>query len=199
MRTCFLAQVLLGGTLVIVGCDAPELAAPETEVHGILFDEVGDDGGVATAEADLGTLNASGIEGEIEFTDDGMTLTIIGEADGMDPTAPFGTYVSLIYDNGSVATGPDACEPTIFNQNDPDFILFTMFIGVWSVDEDGEGTLAATNTNGGTAYVPLNKFRTISIRDTRILGGPVGPGSGPLAVAACGVVEGDDDDDDDDS
>ena len=43
MKTCFLAQVLLGGTLVLVGCDAPELAAPETKVHGVLFDEVGDD------------------------------------------------------------------------------------------------------------------------------------------------------------
>ena len=44
MRTRFLAQVLLGGTLVFVGCDAPELAAVETEeVYGVLFDRVGDD------------------------------------------------------------------------------------------------------------------------------------------------------------
>ena len=140
------------------------------------------------AETDLHPLNGSGIEGKIELTDDGSTLTFIGEADGMDPTALPGTYVSLIYDNGSVATGPDACEPTIFTPANPDFILPTMFIGVWSVDEDGEGTLAATNINGGADHVPLNKFRTISIRDTRINGG-----FGPEAVSACGVVDGDDD------
>ena len=178
---------------MFVGCDAPDLAAPETDAHGVLFHVDGDDDGVTEAEADLRTLNESGIEGEIEFTDDGSTLTIVGEAEGMDPTAPPDTYVSLIYDNGSFATGPDACEPIIFDPTDPDFILPTMFIGVWSVDEEGEGTLEATNTNGGADYVPLDKFRTISIRDTRI-----NMGFGPEAVAACGVVDTDDDDDDDD-
>ena len=178
--------------LVVTGCQDTNTTEP---LAGPIFDEVGDDDDVATAEAELETLNESGIEGEIEFTDDGSTLTIVGEADGMDPAAPPGTYVSLIYDNESVATGPEACEPIIFDEFDPDFLLPTMFIGVWSVDEDGEGTLEATNTNGGADYVPLDKFRTISIRDRRIVGGPVGPGSGPLAVAACGVVETDDEDD----
>ncbi len=145
-------------------------------VGTIRFPEGEDDGGVATGEADLDPLNESGIEGEIEFTDDGSTLTIDGEAEGMDPTAPPNTYISLIYDNGSVATGPDACEPVLG--------LSDMFVGVWVVDEDGEGTLAATNPNA------LGQFRTMSIRDTRINGG-----FGPLAVAACGVVETDDDED----
>ncbi len=184
-RTVFAALALTA----LLACES--VLEPEVSV-GVLstaFSVGGDDDDdVAEAEADLDEINESGIEGEIEFTDDGTTLTIVGEADGMDPGVE---YHSLIYDNGSVATGPGACLPTIFDPTDPDFLLPTMFIGVWSVDEDGEGTLAATNTTGG--YVPLGKFRTMSIRDTRINGG-----FGPDAVAACGVVEIDDDDDDDD-
>ena len=41
MRTPFLAQVLLGGTLVFVGCDAGELATPQSEVRGVLLDQRG--------------------------------------------------------------------------------------------------------------------------------------------------------------
>ncbi len=185
-RTVFAALALTA----FLACEPVLEPEVSVAVSSLAFSDSGDDDDdVANAEADLDELNDSGIEGEIEFTDDGGTLTIVGEADGMDPD---GFYVSLIYDNASVATGPDACEPAIFNPADPDFLLPTMLIGFWSVDEDGEGTLVATNTNFGADYVPLNKFRTISIRDTSI-----DDGFGPLAVAACGVVETDDDDDDD--
>ncbi len=180
-RTVFAALALTA----LLACESVLEPEVSVDVSSTAFSVGGDDDDdVAEAEADLDEINESGIEGEIEFTDDGSTLTIVGEASGMDPTAPFGTYVSLIYDNGSVATGPDACEPAIFDPEDPDFLLPTMFIGVWSVDAEGEGTLAATNTNDGADYVPLDKFRTISIRDTRI-----NDGFGPEAVAACGVVE----------
>ena len=67
MRTCFLAQVLLGGILVFVGCDAPELAAPETEVHGVLFDEVGDDDDDDDDEGPQGPAGISGFEKVIRF------------------------------------------------------------------------------------------------------------------------------------
>ena len=149
------------------------------------------------ADVELRTLNASGIEGEIELVDDGSTLTIHGEAEGLTPGV---VYISLIYDVDSPATGPEACEPKIFNPLLPGFILPTMFIGVWDVDDDGEGTLWATNIDDETTpdpfdrvYVPLSKIGTVSIRDTTVLGG-----FGPLAVMACGEVEVDDDNDDDD-
>ena len=122
--------------------------------------------------------NQSGVRGRITFTDDGSTLTVTGTATGLTPGE---IYVSLIYDNGSSPGGPEACEPTIFDPTDPDFLLPTMFVGVWVNAGDGTGTLAAINTNGGADYVPLSKFKTISIRDTSI-----NWGFGPLAVAACG-------------
>lgn len=115
----------------------------------------------ATGRAQLHPENQSGIVGTINFTDDGGTLSVSGTAGGMDPAE---TYFSLIYDIGSAPGGPEACEPTIFNPADPNFILPTMFVGVWSVDAGGNGTLTATNTNGGADYVPLTKIKTISVR-----------------------------------
>ncbi len=128
----------------------------------------------------------TGVTAEIEFEDDGTALLITGEAEGLTPDV---IYISLIYDVGSSAGGPNACEPTIFDDTNPNFILPTMFVGFWFVDEDGEGTLMARNLHdddnpGTTAYVPLSKIGTISIRDTR-----VGGGFPSEAVVACGVVE----------
>ena len=132
----------------------------------------------------------TGVTAEIEFEDDGTTITITGEAEGLTPGVP---YASLIYDIGSFAQGPIACEPTIFDPADPNNIFATMFVGIWDVDEDGEGTLSATNiiptfAPGPPVYVPLSKIGTISIRDGTVMG-PFGPGTGPAAVVACGVVE----------
>jgi len=116
--------------------------------------------------------------------DDGTTLTVNGTATGLTPGIP---YASLIYDNGSVPGGPEACEPTIFDETDPDFLLPTMFVDLWDNNGDGTGTLAATNIvddeTGARVYVPLDKFRTISIRDLTI-----NNGFGPAAVVACGQV-----------
>jgi hypothetical protein len=117
--------------------------------------------GVSTGRAQLAPFDESGIQGVINFTDDGTTLTTNGTATGMDPDD---VYISLIYDNKSRPGGPLACEPMIFDSGDPDFILPTMFIGEWSVDPAGNGTLTAINTNGGADYVSLDKIKTISIR-----------------------------------
>ncbi|MEE8199322.1 MAG: hypothetical protein V3R48_06380, partial [Thermoplasmata archaeon] len=139
----------------------------------------------------------SGVTGEIKFKDDGTSLLITGKAKGLTPDV---LYISLIYDIGSSAVGGEACEPTIFGG--PDSILPTMFVGFWFVDEDGEGKLLARNifdddNPGTTTYVPLSKIGTISIRDSRVIG-PFGPGSGPSAVVACGVVEVEDDEEEED-
>lgn len=164
-----------GLLFVSAACDRPLPPATESP----LFSHAN---GVATGLALLHPVNRSDIIGVVEFTDDGSTLTVNGVASGLDPGA---VYVSLIYDNGSVSGGPEACEPTIFDPSDPDFILLTMFVGVWDVDAAGNGTLEAENIldedTGERVYVPLSKFKTISIRDTRI-----NEGFGPEAVVACG-------------
>ena len=112
------------------------------------------------------------IEVEIEFEDNGDgSVHVTGEAEGLT----FGdTYVSLIYDDGSEATGPDACEPS----RPPSF---PMFLGTWVVDEDGDGTLGPLDHP-----VPLSDIGTVSIRNPDINGG-----FGPHAVLACGEVEDD--------
>ncbi len=128
------------------------------------------------------------IEAKFRFVDDGTTLRVFGNARGMDPSV---TYGSLVYDVGSVAEGPGACAPTIFSPTNPDFILNTMFLGQWEVDEKGRGTLSALNTNGGLNFVPLSKIGNVSVR--RVLTATPG---GPTALEACGAVRTDGDGDD---
>lgn len=139
---------------------------------------------LSIGHATLHPQNQSGVHGEIAFLDNGSTLVILGGASGLDPGT---VYVSLIYDNGSVPGGPTGCEPTIFDPSDPGFLLPTMFVGAWTVQATGTGTLNETDVfdevSGQRVYVPLTKFRTISIRDTSINGG-----FGPEAVVACGLV-----------
>ena len=162
-------------------------------------DDDGEDNDEVEAEAKLlDPLNHAdswtGVTGEIEFEDDGSTLEISGAATGLTPGIP---YASLIYDVASEPAGPFACEPGIFDPLDPNFIIPTMFVGFWDVDEDGNGELSATNIvdddTGDRVYVPLDKIATISVRDLTVPG-PFGPGSGPAAVVACGWVEVEDDD-----
>ena len=148
--------------------------------------------GELEGEADLDSIGGSGVTAEIEFEDDGSTVTIEGEAEGLTPGK---TYVSLIYDNGSVAM-PDelACVPTILGG--PGSILDRMFVGFWEVDADGDGELTATNFSNepgdSTVYVPLDDFHTISIREIVSFE--------PLVdvLVACGVEITEDDDEEDD-
>ncbi len=90
------------------------------------------------AMANLQPMNQSGIRARIEFLDDGTTLTVTGAATGLHPAE---SYVTLIYDNGSVPGGPNGCAPTIFDPQDPGFVLGTMLIGFWNVDSEGIGSL----------------------------------------------------------
>ena len=134
------------------------------------------------------------IRAEFRLVDDGTKLTVVGHARGMTPGV---TYGSLIYDVGAVAEGPRACAPSIFNPTDPDFILNTMFLGLWKVDKSGRGTLSTINTNGGLDFVPLSKIGAVSVR--RLVDGTP---TGRTVLEACGALEGaaakDSDDDSDD-
>lgn len=166
--------------LVTTGCSEGSLpVAPDELAAGDL--RFSHTQGMATGRARLHPENQSGVKGVIEFIDNGSTLTINGTATGLDPA---GTYISLIYDNGSVPGGPEACEPAIFDPTDPGFLIPTMRVGgfttVWAVDANGNGTLTAVNIVG--VYVPLTKFRTISIRKTTGLTRP------PFPLVACGEV-----------
>ncbi len=118
-------------------------------------------------------LNQSNISGIMTFLDDGTDLYVLGTATGMNSNE---TYVSLIYDNGSVPAGPDACEPTPGNR------LPSMFVGTWVVDAAGKGGLDVVKTN-----VVLKDFRTISIRRT-IGPNPFPPPTTLRELEACGVV-----------
>ncbi len=125
------------------------------------------------AEAALASVGNSGVTAEIEFRDTGTSLQVTGEAEGLNPNV---VYVSLIYDLGSVATGPTACEPTsnalTFDQ---------MFLGFWQPMGSSERTLTVTKT--GSGFTPIGTFATVSVRqviDFATLNVP---------VRACGVVE----------
>lgn len=177
MSTLRASIALAGLPLLMAACDQPMSPSPEAPA----FTHVA---GVATGRAQMHPVNQSGVRGVITFEDDGTILDISGSARGLDPQ---GVYASLIYDNGSVSGGPEACEPAIFDPSDPDFLLTTMFVGLWSVDGEGVGTLAEENIvddeTEERVYVPLGKFKTISIRDLRI-----NNGFGSQAVVACGEV-----------
>ena len=176
---------LLGGA-VLLGCsDVPTAPLGETQASASLEAQVagmkGSSGVGTTGRAQLHPENQSGVKGTVEFTDDGSTLTVHGTATGLVPGIP---YASLIYDNDSVPGGPEACEPAIFDPSDPDFILTTMFVGFWTVDDQGNGTLweeNIVNEDGERVYVPLSKFKTISVRNLTI-----NNGFGVEAVMACG-------------
>ena len=141
-------------------------------------------GEIVRGRANLHPIDKSGIKARIAFVDDGATLTVTGTATGLVPGV---SYITLIYDKGSVPSGPKACQPMIFDPTDPDFLLATMFIAFWEVDRKGNGTLEATNTNGGLDYVPLSKIGNTSVR---LVTGPPPKGSMiPMTeLVACGRV-----------
>jgi hypothetical protein len=126
--------------VAVVALTAVALAAGATKARG---------------DARLHQYNQSGIQGRITFFDDGSTLTAHGTATGMNPSD---FYISLLYDNRSVPGGPLACEPSASNTVTEE----QMFVGVWVVDANGNGTLSSEKT--GASYVPLSQFRTVSIR-----------------------------------
>ncbi len=149
------------------------------------------------AEAALASIGNSGVTAEIEWRDTGTSLQVTGEAEGLNPNA---VYVSLIYDLGSVATGPTACDPTsnalTFEQMFMGFWLpmgssertLQMFNGRLGFDPS-TGTFSFTSTptpaggKTGEFFTPIGTFATVSVRqviDFATLNVP---------VRACGVVE----------
>lgn len=130
-------------------------------------------------DAELSSIGGSGITAEIQFMDTGTALKVAGEAKGLNPNL---VYISLIYDVGSVATGPSACEPTI-GPGLPGFLTDTqMFVGFWLPMGSSERTLVVTKT--GDSYAALGTFATISVRELVTFGPP------PVApLRACGEVE----------
>ena len=164
--------------MVRPGCEALTRSASPTRVA------LGAGGDLSIGQARLTPMDRSGVHANIVFVDDGTTLVVSGTATGLDPAE---SYLTLIYDNGSVPGGPDACEPTIFDPTDPGFLLGTMVIGSWAVDAEGNGSLSAINTNFGANYVALDQFRSTSVR--RVLGPPPVPGAPPpTELVACGHV-----------
>ena len=138
----------------------------------------------AVGRSGLKPANESGVQAKIVFVDDGTTLMVVGTATGLDPDE---SYLSNIYDIGSASEGPIACVPSIFDPEDPDFILPTMFLGFWKVDPDGNGRLCAVNTNSGADFVPLDKIGTVSVR--LFVAPPPAPGAPPMTeLVACGRV-----------
>lgn len=134
--------------------------------------------GKVRAEANLASIANSGISAEITFVDNpaAQTLTIRGEAEGLNPTK---TYLSLLYNAGSPSVGPMACEPTNDSVN-----FVQMIVGIWSVNKDGEGRLSTVKSMAGNSnlmrqppgvvppglatapsYVGLNKVGNMSVRD----------------------------------
>jgi len=143
-RTLF-ALVLVVALALLAA--VPALGAATTRTSADLHEEPG----------------GSGVTATIIFDDDGTTVKIRGHASGMDLDT---TYISLIYDKDSVDTGGTACEPTIF-AGPPTGIIDRMFVGVWTVQPNGNGILMARNIEqdgGGKVYVSPDDFATISVR-----------------------------------
>jgi len=149
-----------------------DTATGKANLHPLPLTQVEDNG------AQPRTL--SGVSGKFLFVDDGSTISISGEARGLDPAA---TYVSSVSDRGSVPGGffafggqgatKGACE--VREWEDPVGI-----VGVWSVDADGQGTISGTNFVD-SQYVGLDEIGTVSIVQ-------VEPDLGVEGVVACGRV-----------
>lgn len=148
---------------------------------------------VGTEAAELNGFQRGERVGTLSVADDGSSLTVEGEASGLDSD---GVYLSLFYDkrssaqgspsSGNAASNSAACEPGL-GEDHPQFLTEAqMVIGsggsidLWVVDGDGDATLGPTST---LEYVSVKKIGTVSIRDARVNGG-----FGAEAVVACGVV-----------
>jgi hypothetical protein len=131
------------------------------------------------AQSELHQFDQSGITGEIEFRDTGTALIVSGEAKGLNPTKH---YISLLYDVGSIDTGPGACLPSR-GPGSPGFLDESkMFVAEWLPLGSSERSIKATKR--GASYTPIGTFRTVSIREVVAVGLP--------QLRACGLVLQDD-------
>ena len=101
-----------------------------------------------TASAQQHPIAGSGIHGDINFTDDGASLTVDGTATGLSPNTP---YFSLIYTVGVGPGGPSegrvgpgdaipACND-LNRQGQSAITVTQMVIGFWHNNNDGTGVL----------------------------------------------------------
>jgi len=130
----------------------------------------------AQSDATAHAKPPTNISAKFTFDDDGSTLTINGTAEGMDSGHP---YLTLIYGDGSLVNGVDACEPATA-------LSGSMLIATWTVAADGTGLLGTTGTvtkTGAGVYTPLSEIATISVR------GGISGGAGTTPVILCGKVK----------
>lgn len=177
---------------LLAGCEEqPVPPSSDMDVPEAMFSHGPD--GMATATAVLRPVNDSGVHGVVAITDNGSKLMVTGLALGLDPANTDG-YGSAFYDLASQLRGPLACEPGnnvgVGTDHPLSLTLAQMTIGpafldpIWEVDADGGGGFDRVGTG---AYVSVDRIGTVSIRDLSV-SGPVGPGTGPAAVVACGKV-----------
>lgn len=141
---------------------------------------------VARATANLHPIRRSGISAFTTFRDDGITLAVNGMAFGMDPLK---AYASLLYDQGSVARGPQACLPS-----DNSLTFNQMVLGYWLPLGSRTRRLVVVKTgNLGviTDYAPLNLVGTVSIREDTQFPAPLPsvPDPNRFQIRACGKVK----------
>lgn len=151
---------------------------------------------LAEGEVNVVPFAGQNFQAEIQIVDTGSALLVEGKASGLDPTK---SYVSLDYT--TPPTGPTACDPG------GTLSFAQMFLGTWSVDSQGEGSLVAVktasgNTNeppasllaflnhigvptGGTAYAPLTS--SVQSASVRVMT-PVGGGLEVPALIGCGAL-----------
>ena len=151
-------------TVAIVSNEAPRAQTIKgSEARGRLA--------VASTEA----VRKPEIIGQFELlsSEDASTgLVVNGVAKGLDPAQ---TYVSLIYNDGSLASGPNACAPTNGLLDGTQ-----MFVGFWNVGPDGSGKLFALKL--GESYASLADIGTVSIREVQ------GPAPSGFVLQSCGSV-----------
>ena len=112
------------------------------------------------ARVNLHQINGSKVKAKVVFLDTGSQVVISGVARGLDPNQ---NYISLAYDTDSVPSGPNACRPTSSAPG---------FVGQWTVNPDGSGTLAGSLPAG-----TLGNVGSMSIRV-----------AATMALQACGDV-----------
>jgi hypothetical protein len=126
-------------------------------------------------------LAGTGIHSNIDFIDTGSALIIFGVARELDPSKK---YFSLLYDNGSKPSGPNACVPST---SGPPITDAQMFVGFW---DSATGVLSPDNPGNarktGASYAALGTFATISIRQVIDPTKPPSPQNQHLV--ACGRV-----------
>ena len=112
------------------------------------------------ARANLHQINGSKVKAKFVLMDTGSQVVVSGVARGLEPSQG---YITLAYDSASVPAGPNACRPTVGAPG---------FVGQWTVNADGSGTLAGVLPPGSLGFIG-----TISVRI-----------ASTMALQACGDV-----------